>query len=55
MYPLDINGISAFLYMPLLKVDDAQRILYAAATHPAHPAPPSAHTTPSKTNEASSQ
>lgn len=33
-YPLDLNGIAGFLYLPTLQPNDAQRILHAAAARP---------------------
>lgn len=33
-YPLDMNGIAGFLYLPTLQPNDAHRILHAAAARP---------------------
>lgn len=36
MHLLDVNNIAGFLYLPLLRADDAHRILHGAAMHHMH-------------------
>jgi hypothetical protein len=52
MYPLNVNGIAGFLYLPTLQAADAHRILYAAATRSPYTPGQSSLATPSDLAEA---